>query len=198
MIRASASAGFTLLEILVVLVIFGFIMVGLTQGVQFGLHARAMQAHAIDTRSELDTTDRVLRALIEQMDPGTNDRSAVVTGTAHTLVFNTMLPTEDGQPVEAALGVDAAHQLMIRWTPHPHAARLGPPPQPTGSVLLANVDHLDFAYWQPPGNQAGQWLDSWHGSPLPELVRIRIAFRKDDRRRWPEIIIAPMRHPFGT
>jgi general secretion pathway protein J len=188
------TAGFTLLEILVVLVVYGFIMVGLTQGVQFGLHARAMQARTIDTRSDLDTTDRVLRNLIEQMDPGTNDRSAVVIGSTHTLVFTTTLPAEDAQPIEAALAVDATHQLMIRWTPHPHATRLGPTPQPRESLLLANVDHLDFAYWEP----SGQWVETWHGSPPPMLVRIRIVFRKDDRRRWPEIIVAPMRHPFGT
>ena len=193
MMRASSSAGFTLLEILVALVVFGFVIVGITQGVRFGMHARAMQARAIDTRSELDTTDRVLRALIEQMDPGTNDRSATVAGTAHTLVFTTVLPTEDGQPVEAALVVDAAHRLMFRWTPHPHAIRFGPPPPPTGSALLANVDHLDFAYWQP----SGQWADIWHGSPLPVLVRVKIVFRSGDRRRWPEIILAPMRHPAG-
>jgi general secretion pathway protein J len=45
--RTATSAGFTLLEILVALIVFGFVMVGLTQGVQFGLHARATACCAI-------------------------------------------------------------------------------------------------------------------------------------------------------
>src|ERR1700756_2942831 len=63
--------GFTLLEILVALAVFAFLVLGLTQGTQFGLRAWHAQAETIQATADLDTTDRVLRQLIERMDPGT-------------------------------------------------------------------------------------------------------------------------------
>jgi general secretion pathway protein J len=196
-----SSAGFTLLEILVALVVFGFVMIGLNQGVQFGLHARSVQAHTIDARSSLETTDRVLRNLIEQMDPGSTDRPIMVAGAEHSLGFTTTLPNGatgvNAQPIDAALLVDGAHRLLLRWTPRLHAVRFGPPPRPMDSEILGGVDHVDFAYWQPAGT-GGQWVEHWSNSLLPTLVRIRIVFAKGDQRHWPEIIVTPMRQPYGT
>jgi general secretion pathway protein J len=200
--RSASSAGFTLLEILVALVVFGFVMIGLTQGVQFGLHARAVQARTVDTRSALETTDRVLRNLIEQMDPGSTDQPATVAGSEHSLRFATILPNgETGlnvRPIDAALLVDGAHRLVLRWTPRLHAVRFGPPPRATDSALLGSVDHVDFAYWEPSRNGGGRWVANWSASSLPALVRIRIVFGKGDRRHWPEMIVVPMRQPAGT
>jgi general secretion pathway protein J len=202
MMRAAPSAGFTLLEILVALVVFGFVMIGLTQGVHFGLHARSMQTRTIDARNGLETTDRVLRNLIEQMDPGSSDRPAMVTGFEHSLSFRTTLPNGatglNVQPVDAALLVDGAHRLLLRWTPWLHAVRFGPPPRATDRELLGSVDQVDFAYWEPSRNGGGRWLEQWSNSSLPALVRIRIVFGKGDRRHWPEMIVVPMRQPAGT
>jgi len=197
--RTPSSAGFTLLEILVALVVFGFVMIGLTQGVQFGLHARAVQARTVDTRSALETTDRVLRNLIEQMDPGGTDQPPTVAGSEHSLRFATILPNgETGlnvRPIDAALLVDGAHRLVLRWTPRLHAVRFGPPPRVTDNALLGGVDHVDFAYWEPSRKA---WVENWSNASSPALVRIRIVFAKGDRRHWPELIVVPMRQPPGT
>jgi general secretion pathway protein J len=199
--RPAPCAGFTLLEILVALVVFGFVMVGLTQGVQFGLHARAVQVRSVDARSALETTNRVLRNLLEQMDPGTTDQPAIVTGSAHGLRFATTLPNGeiglDARPIDAALLVDGAHRLVLRWAPRLHAVRFGPPPPATDSALLDGVDHVDFAYWE-ASRGSGRWVEDWGESALPTLVRIRIVFAKGDRRHWPEMIVVPMRQPPGT
>jgi general secretion pathway protein J len=197
MTRPHSAAGFTLLEILVALAVFGCVMIGLSQGVQFGLHARSMQSRTVDARSGLETTDRVLRAVVEQMDPGTTDRPATVSGTEHTLGFITTL-AGGGQPVDAALGVDAAHRLVLRWAPRLHAVRIGPPPALSESELLGDVDHIEFAYWEPPDDHGGRWVQNWHGTRLPGLIRMRIVFGRGDRRQWPEIILTPMRQPSGA
>jgi len=196
--RAASSAGFTLLEILVALVVFGFLMVGLAEGTQFGLHARSVQTRSVDADSALETTDRVLRNLIEQMDPGTDDHPGAVTGAAHSLAFPTTLPNgETGMEarlIDAGLGVDGAHRLVLRWTPRAHAVRLGPPPAPMENVLLTGVDHVDFAYWMlPPHGGGGQWVGSWSDTSLPGLVRVQIVVAKGDSRHWPVMIVPPMR-----
>jgi general secretion pathway protein J len=155
----------------------------------------------LETRDALEPTSRVLRNLIEQMDPGTSNRPAIVLGTEHSLSLMTTLPNgADGlasQQVEATLMVDDAHRLLLRWTPWLHAIRLGPPSAPTDSEVLGNVDRVDFAYWNQPRNGTGQWVENWRGSPLPALVRIRIVFVAGDRRHWLEVIMSTMRQPSG-
>jgi general secretion pathway protein J len=195
----TSSSGFTLLEILVALVVFGFLMIGLTQGTQFGLQARARQTRMLDTYATMETTDHILRELIEQMDPGSDDQPATMIGTGHGLSFVTTLPNGADRlqkpQVDAALLVDSAHRLLLRWRPRLHAIRFGAAPAAIDSELLDNVDHVDFAYWEQSGRKGGQWVDTWRGSPLPTLVRITLVFLPGEHRHWPEMIVAPMRHP---
>jgi general secretion pathway protein J len=197
--RASSSSGFTLLEILVALVVFGFLMIGLTEGTQFGLQARARQTRMLDTYATMETTDHILRELIEQMDPGSDDQPATMIGTGRGLRFVTALPNGAGRlekpQVDATLLVDSTHRLLLRWTPRLHAIRFGAPPATIDSELLDNVDHIDLAYWDQSGNRAGQWVEGWRGAPLPALVRITLVFLPGERRHWPAIIVAPMRQP---
>jgi len=86
------AAGFTLLEILVALVVLGFLMVGLSQGVRFGLTAWGMQERLINQRGDLDAVDRALRQLVARMDPGTRADPPRVTGTQAEFAFTAALP----------------------------------------------------------------------------------------------------------
>jgi general secretion pathway protein J len=194
------QGGFTLLEILVALVVLGFLVVGLTQGVHFGLRAWELQARTIGRREDLDSIDRTLRRLIENMDPGTSTDPLALQGRATGLAFTTDLPMAvpayagTSLPIRRAdvsLGVDAAHRLVLRWTPHLHAVRFGPAPAPLVSELLRGIDHLDLAY---RGAAAGGgWQSSWNQAALPGLVRIRLIFAEGDPRRWPDVVAAPVR-----
>jgi prepilin-type N-terminal cleavage/methylation domain-containing protein len=56
--------GFTLLELLVSLVIFGLLLAALGQGTRFALAARQSQTHQIEVDADLDTVDRTVRHLI--------------------------------------------------------------------------------------------------------------------------------------
>src|SRR5439155_22425960 len=67
------QSGFTLLEMLVVLVVLGFLMVGLTQGVRAGLTMWGAQTRRIGETMDLDAGARVLRRLlngISRLSPG--------------------------------------------------------------------------------------------------------------------------------
>lgn len=190
------EAGFTLLEILVALTVLSFLMVGLTQGVRFGLLAWDAQARAVNANADLDAVDRTLRLLISQADPGVSTEQPSFKGDQTTLAMTTKLPetasTAISRDADVRLLVDGEHRLILRWVPHPHAERLGPPLPPTETVMISNVDRLDIAYWQPTAQGGGGWVKAWTQQDLPLLVRIRVGFIKGDQRHWPEVIAAPM------
>ncbi len=185
------EAGFTLLEVLVALSVLGFLVLGLTQGTRYGLRAWDRQARLIAERGDLDAVDRVLRRLVEQMDPGSRTEAPRILGGAGALEFTT-----DLGPAAGALGTREADvrlsaedgRLLLRWRPHLHAVRLGPPPPPTDTELLRGVERLELSYWG-----EGAWRSAWNEARPPELVRLRLRFPAGDARRWPDIVAAPLR-----
>jgi len=85
-------------------------------------------------------------------------------------------------------------RLMLRWTPHRHELTTAPEPEPIETELIHGVESVEFAYWgsPSPGQPAG-WQAQWDNFDIPGLIRVRLAFAKDDRRRWPDLITAPRR-----
>ena len=189
------QGGFTLLEVLVALVVLGMLVLGLTQGIHFGLKTWASQTRTIAAHEDLDAVDRTLRRLIESMDPGSPAEAVSIDGSASSFAFPSELPdfaaALPSRRADVALGVDAAHRLVLRWTPHLHAVRLGPAPPAQQSELLRGVDHVELAYW--PSGAGGGWQTLWKQPLPPALVRIRLVFTEGDKRHWPDIIAAPIR-----
>ena len=186
--------GFTLLEILVALLVFGFVAGGLAQGVRFGLQAWGTQSRRLAQQGDMDAVDRALRRLIEDVDGGEQDQPPPLQGTAHTLAMLSRLPSgiaTDVREADVVIGVDGGHRLLLRAMPQPHAQRLLPQP-PIQAVLLVGVDHIDLSYFGGPGHA---WSASWSAPSPPDLVRLRIVFPKGDRRHWPDLLAAPMQSP---
>ena len=193
------AAGFTLLELLVALVVLGFLMVGLSQGVRFGLKAWDTETRLVNERADMDGVERVLRELIAQADPGEYNDPSAFRGEERTMSFASRLPmTAAGLPtrdVDVGLGVDARRRLVLRFVPHPHAERLVPAAPPAEEALLDGIDHIELQYLRWP-EQGGGWVSTWTASTLPVLVRLKLVFPPGDPRHWPEIVAAPMRARF--
>lgn len=189
------EAGFTLLELLVGLVVLGFILAGLSQGVRYGLRAADAQARLVDRSGELDSVDRALRRLLTEADPGRTRDGPALEGTEGRVGFVSVLPEAvtgfAGQQVDVALGVDAAHRLVLRWTPHLHAKRLGPVPAPREAEIMRGVERIELAYWK------DGWRATWGENTMPALVRLRVVFPAGDLRHWPDIVVAPLRGRIG-
>lgn len=188
----SATAGFTLLELLAALAVMGLLLVLLSQGVQFGLRTTQAQAAFQTRHADLDAVDRTLRRLVAQAHPGTYPEPASLRGTASGMTLTTTLPGAvlgAATLADVALGTESG-RLMMRWTPRLHAERFGTPPPPQATVIVDGVDRVEFAY----GN-GGAWQPSWRADRLPQLVRIRIVFPDRSGRRWPPIVAAPATEP---
>jgi general secretion pathway protein J len=195
--RARAT-GFTLLEVMIAVALLGLIVLGLAQGLRFGLAAWDRQTRQIAARDDLGTADRLIRALIAQAEPAEEDEPPHLRGAAGAITLRTRLPLAAELAgigdVEAALGVDAGHRLVLRATPHPNAAPLRAARPVIEEVLLADVDHIELSYWRPGRNgQPGLWQPSWRSADLPLLIRLRLVFLPGISRHWPDIIAAPLR-----
>ena len=192
--------GFTLLEMLVVLIVLGFLMLGLNQGVRTGLVFWTVQSRQIGSTAELDTTSRLLRMLLTGLpvapaaavNPGAAPIALAFTGAADHLSFVGDLPTGLGTTRRADITIELrGGRLVLVWSPHRHELA-STKPASTDTELVRGIARLDLAYWgttapdSPPG-----WLALWDGPALPQLVRIRLTFAKGDGRHWPDMIVAP-------
>lgn len=193
------QAGFTLLEILVALVVFGFLFIGLNQGARTGFALWNTQTRRIGDTEELDATARVLRSLLTGIPilpvaAGDNAPQAIaMTGAADRLAFVGDLPSGLGATrlADIALGLRAG-RLVLSWVPHRHEKADTPPVAPTETELMRGVDRLELAYLGiAPGGQIALWHAKWTGPGLPLLIRVRLGFAKSDGRRWPDLIAAP-------
>jgi general secretion pathway protein J len=196
-LRQVSADGFTLLEVLVVLAVLGLLFAGLLQTSRFVLFGSDMHTRLLERKAELDTVDRLLRSLIEQARPGSDREKLIFFGTAHAVTFTSVMPmptTEfQRQRADVKLVVDGAHRLLLVWTPHLHAIRIGQPPQALSTEILQGVERLDLSYW--PAGQSGDWTPVWNNPAPPRLVRIRIVFSDAGHPLWPEILAAPILAP---
>jgi general secretion pathway protein J len=195
--RHHRQSGFTLLELLVALVVLGFLMVGLAEGVRAGLDLRGAQTRRLDRTADLDASMRLLRNLISDLPvvPGGNrliatEAGAGIKGEPDRLSFVGELPTGIGTTrlADMTLYVDHA-RLTLAWQPHRHVRLPGPPAPPIRTVLLDGVEKLRLAYWDPPApGQPAAWSREWQAPVAPELIRIGLVFAANDPRRWPDLI----------
>jgi len=185
------QCGFTLLEILVVLAVFGLLLAGLTQTARFGLFAWRQEARMSDAKTDLEAADRSLRSIIENLAPGDEAGRAGMTGSADTLTGRTRLRVPGSGmeqiPVEAGLAVSGA-RLVLRWRPYHHGDPLQAPPPPQEAELIGGVARLGIAYWQ----STGLWTSSWKEPDLPLLIRLHLTFAGDNPPRWPDLVVAPL------
>ncbi|GGF36530.1 general secretion pathway protein GspJ [Aliidongia dinghuensis] len=189
---SEGTAGFTLLELLVVLAIFGLMSVLLSGGLRTIGHLVAGGTDRLDRASGLALTSNFLERVLADARPlptGDGEDAVAFDGTANGLRFVGPPPVylAPGAFHAERLGVEdegGRHRLVFR------AGALGDARQ-SRSVLLDGVGAARFAYF---GADVGAgrpgWHDRWPGAwGLPALVRLRITFA--DGSSAPDLVVAP-------
>jgi general secretion pathway protein J len=179
--------GFTLLEMLVALVVFGLVMAGLAQTFRFGLTAWSSETRVASGPEDFTAVDAALRRLIEQARPED------FTGEPSALAFTTLLPRSAGNGdrlADVAVVLTPGGQLLLRLVPHPAGIPLTPLPAPQVETLFSDVSAVKLSYLAPVVAGPPGWSDHWTGNGLPLLVRIHINFTNG--RIWPDLVAAPI------
>lgn len=191
-----ASAGFTLLEVLVAVAVLGLVLAGLTQGVRYGMRSWSAEARVIDEHEGLDAADRTLRQLIGSAGLAAATHGLPFKGQADRLEMVPELPEAAALAsprVEAILLVNQDHRLVLRWIPHRHGVALVAPAKSVETVLLDSVESMVIGYHRlpaQPNKSPNEWGSTWANAGVPDLIRVHLDFAKGDPRRWPDIVIA--------
>ncbi|HUN39178.1 MAG TPA: prepilin-type N-terminal cleavage/methylation domain-containing protein [Acetobacteraceae bacterium] len=186
------NTGFSLLEVLVVVAVAGMILVLLDQGLRVGLRGTESYFRAVQSQSGMEPVDRVLRNMIEHMEPGIYPDPAMVSGTGEAFAFTTELPnpaTGGTLTADVRLEVDNG-RLVLWWTPHTRGIPFNGPPPPHREVLLRNVASLKISYAATETPRT--WISRWDHPVLPGLVRF-VVVPANAAEPWPEIIARPQR-----
>jgi general secretion pathway protein J len=179
--------GFTLLEMLVALLVFGLVMAGITQTFRFGLVAWRAADRAGRAPGAMAALDAALTSMIGQAQPGS------MTGHPDGLEFTTRLPAGAGLNrglADVAITVQPDGEFLLFYGPHPPGIILTTLPAPLTEPLAYRVRRLDIAYLIHRASAPPVWAGKWSGDGLPLLVRIHLDL--EGGQEWPDLIVAPV------
>lgn len=199
--RSRSAAGFTLVEMLVVLTLVGLLVSALFGVVRFGSGAMDRTRTASGDSQQMEAVHRFLRRTLAATGDtaiGLNESpQPTLIGAGNRMEFATTMPHHLalGGTARLALHADAAGgaaTLRAAWQPV-----VPNPRQPIPAIvetLASGLAAVDFAYF---GNADAdgdvRWIDSWTVTDrLPLLVRMRVVGR--DGRPWPDLVVA-LRYP---
>lgn len=197
--QSRCAGGFTLLEVLLVVILLGLLMAGAYAGIHAAAKAMHAGATAIDRTDRLRTVQQFVRRQIEHILPleyAHNDNtgeSTVFTGNDHSMRFVALMPgylSRGGPYVQTLELAPGKHGLQLQFTdtmlngydPN-NPNRSDTPPV----VLLDHIRDGRFEYRSlDDQGQLGNWGSDWTDpSVTPLMVRIQLQMESGIRAPWP-------------
>ncbi len=181
------DAGYTLIELVVVLLLLSFVSLLVAGGVQFGTRVWERSAKAVDGSDSTTLAQRTLRTLLSSATPAINDGFASFDGDTQHAAFEVPAPAAFGSGgiVQATLSLDrTADGSSIAIT-------LASPLDKSmtrKAVLASPRAILQLAYLDASG-RVPAWLAVWRNrSRLPDAVRIA-ALSPEAGAAWPTFLV---------
>jgi general secretion pathway protein J len=197
------SEGFSLLEMLIALTLFGLVTVMLFGGLQLGTRVMESGGKRSEQASRLSVASEFLRAQLAQAQPVERTEGERIDGkmpiefdgAADSVAF--VGPTSAYQPVGGlqTLNIYTDRQggkarLMADWRPYRTGGDMPSDEAGRRSVLFDDVSSVELAYFGALTNkEKPRWRQEWRDqTALPSLVHMRVAFR--DGRTSPDLFVA--------
>ena len=185
-----ACKGFTLLELLVVLAVFGFILAVLGSGVRFASRAVQSADRQRVAHDDLDPVQAALRALIGD--------ARAIEGSSDEIKFVGPMPEALGLRGSFDISLTLFDErLVARWRPHRAKGKDDKdddddPPGTHGEAELAHgITDLSFAYYVAGSDGKIGWHSTAPKRSGPRLVRVDVTLASGDPRHWPDLVVAP-------
>lgn len=210
------AAGFTLLELLVAMTVLGVLTGLLATGLSFGARIWEREQTQLEQWAEMQTVQDVLRRMVGEAwplnVPTVADKQGVAfVGSSNSIEFLGPPPAQSQAGGIYQYGLFSrtgpyGASLVLTWRLHSPdgmqrqggrrglAARIRR--QESGDhevVLVDGVANMEFSYFGGGGDDIKpRWSNRWEdAAQLPLLVRMRVQFPAGDRRRWPDLVVAP-------
>ncbi|WP_085907091.1 prepilin-type N-terminal cleavage/methylation domain-containing protein [Kiloniella majae] len=200
------QAGFTLVELLIVLVLVGIIALGLLGGLQFSYKTWDRGRDRSNNFNQVITLQELLRKQAKAFPVERNLSSDVrsLEGESDRLRLISSYPSflsEEGLN-QFSYYSDGEHILMD-WQSASSKGDVQASLDDTGlgdtgketRLMLENVSRITFSYYGFPLSGGGRkWLNRWEDrTDLPELIRVKVDFVKNTTQlQWPELTIQPL------
>ncbi len=200
------EAGFTLLELLVALTLLGLVLAVIFGELRFTARAWDAADAKLDRNGELLSVHSFLRQRLQQVhvpqetgETDDLDSAAVFDGDSRSMAFLATMPANvsAGGFYRISLSSpfdDQGNYLFLSWRPFAEdGTRIVADTNDNSRVLLRGVREIRFSYFgKTTETTAPQWWDIWPSrDAAPSLIRLEISFEDDDRRVWPELVVAP-------
>lgn len=190
--RQQRQAGYSLVELLIVLALLGLISIAIAGGVSFGNRAWEHTERKIHDTAVAIGGHQLLRALLtaayprQTGEPG-EEPFVAFEGAHDRLTFLSAASDAIGERgiVELALtvertGGEASLHLKIQSVANGERKE----------ILLAGAREIVIAYAEAAEGTV-VWTDAWQARrSLPLLIRVRATFA-DGTRRWPDLVVMP-------
>jgi general secretion pathway protein J len=200
-VRWRSSAGFTLVEFLIALLLFSLLSVALFGSIRAGTAAWGRATSYADESDHSLHAQDLLRHLIENAYPlylpdNANSGHVDFAGSESSLSFLSVAPM--------ALGMGGRSRINLAVEPHgdrvdilieakPELAIVNVEAEKARKPLLTGATVVVFSYFgKTPADRSAAWHADWADrAELPRLIRIEARFQANDERDWRDLIVAP-------
>jgi general secretion pathway protein J len=203
--RAGRQAGFTLIEMVVAMTILGVMLMLLYSGLSFAL--RSWDASDVNGQLTMDRRigENFLRREVSELFPMRwKDPVALklaFEGDKQHMRFVSARPAGISAGGLSLVSIEVAddprnrrerHLVMRRAMPDDEQKDFGPLEKADASILIADVDSVEFAYFGSENDFAEpKWVDNWtFTSRVPQMIRLRI--KTSDGSQLPDMVMKTM------